>query len=155
MESIFEGGERGQEPFCHLLGHYAFTILTVLCNFKVCNMVTWKIYCKIITLVSLVNVHPLISYIFFPFVMRTFTIYSLCACNCHAQSLSCVQLFCDPMDCSLPGSSVYGIPQAKILEWVAISSSRGSSQPRDQIHVSCITWTGRWVPFTTVPLSLP
>ena len=68
--------------------------------------------------------------------MRTFRIYSLCACNCHAQSLSCVQLFCDPMDCSLPGSSVYGIPQAKILEWVAISSSRGSSQPRDQIHVS-------------------
>ena len=38
---------------------------------------------------------------------------------------------CDPMDCSLPGSSVHGISQARILEWVAISSSRGSSQPRD------------------------
>ena len=40
---------------------------------------------------------------------------------------------CDPMDCSPPGSSVHGVLQAKILEWVAISSSRGSSWPRDQI----------------------
>ena len=38
---------------------------------------------------------------------------------------------CIPMDCSPPGSSVHGISQARILEWVAISSSRGSSQPRD------------------------
>ena len=43
----------------------------------------------------------------------------------------------NPMDCSLPGSSVHGISQARILEWVAISSSRGSSQPKDQTHVSC------------------
>ena len=45
---------------------------------------------------------------------------------------------CDPMDCSPPGSSVYGILQARILEWVAISFSRGSSQPRDQTLVSHI-----------------
>ena len=38
---------------------------------------------------------------------------------------------CDHVDCSLPGSSVHGISQARILEWVAISFSRGSSQPRD------------------------
>ena len=38
---------------------------------------------------------------------------------------------CDPMDCSLPGSSVHGIFQAIVLEWIAISFSRGSSQPRD------------------------
>ena len=43
---------------------------------------------------------------------------------------------CDPMDCSLPGSSVHGILQARILEWVAISFSRGSSQHRDQTRVS-------------------
>ena len=42
------------------------------------------------------------------------------------------------MDCSLPGSSVHGISQASILEWVTISFSRGSSQPRDQIQVSSI-----------------
>ena len=43
----------------------------------------------------------------------------------------------DPMDCSLPGSSVHGIFQARVLEWVAMPSSRGSSRPRDQTHVSC------------------
>ena len=50
---------------------------------------------------------------------------------------SCLTL-CDPMDCSPPGSSVHGIFQAWILEWVAISFSRGSSQHRDQTQVSCI-----------------
>ena len=44
---------------------------------------------------------------------------------------------CDHTDCSLPGSSVHGILQAKIREWVALSLSRGSSQPRDQSRVSC------------------
>ena len=45
---------------------------------------------------------------------------------------------CDPMDCSLPGSSIRGILHARVLEWVAISFSRRSSQPRDQTQVSCI-----------------
>jgi len=43
------------------------------------------------------------------------------------------------MDCNMPGSSVHAILQARILEWVAMPSSRGSSQSRDQTHVSCIT----------------
>ena len=51
--------------------------------------------------------------------------------------LSHVRL-CDPMDCSLPVSSLHGILQARVLEWVAISFSRGSSWPRDQIQVSHI-----------------
>ena len=45
---------------------------------------------------------------------------------------------CGPMDCSLPGSSVHGIFQARILVWIATSFSRGSSPPRDQTQVSCI-----------------
>jgi len=45
---------------------------------------------------------------------------------------------CDATDCGPPGSSVHVVSQARILEWVAISSSRASSQPRDQIHISCI-----------------
>ena len=45
---------------------------------------------------------------------------------------------CNPLDCSLPGSSVHGILQARILEWVAISFSRGSSRPRDRTRVSHI-----------------
>ena len=55
----------------------------------------------------------------------------------------------DCMDCSLPGSSIHGFFQARVLEWVAISFSRGSSQPRDRTQVSCIAgrsftiWTPR------------
>ena len=54
----------------------------------------------------------------------------------RAQRLSCVQL-CDLMDCSLPGSSVHGILQARTLEWVAISFSRGFSQFWDRTHITC------------------
>ena len=56
----------------------------------------------------------------------------------HAKLLQSCPTLCDPMDCSLPGSSVHGILQARILEWVAIPISRGSSLPRDQAWVSCI-----------------
>ena len=49
-----------------------------------------------------------------------------------AKSLQSCLTLCDPMDCSPPGSSVHGILQARILEWVAMPSSRGSSKPRDQ-----------------------
>ena len=45
---------------------------------------------------------------------------------------------CSPMDCSPPGSSVHGIFQANLLEWIAISFSRGYSRPRDRTRVSCI-----------------
>ena len=51
---------------------------------------------------------------------------------CKHESVSqSVKSDCEPMDCSQPGSSVHGILQARILEWIAISYSRGSSQPRD------------------------
>ena len=53
----------------------------------------------------------------------------------HAQSCP---TFSNPMDCSPPSSSVRGISQARILEWVAISFSKRSSWPRDQTHISCI-----------------
>ena len=60
--------------------------------------------------------------------------------NCYPvcmRAQSCPTL-CNPMECSLPVSSVHGISQGRILEWVAISFSRISSQPRDQTQVSCI-----------------
>ena len=47
-------------------------------------------------------------------------------------------ILCDPMDCSLPGSSLHGILQARVLEWVTVSFSTGSSRPRDRTRVSCI-----------------
>ena len=69
------------------------------------------------------------------------TIY-VCAC-----ARSCLT-HCDPVDClscSPPDSSVHGILQTRILEWVAISYSRGSFPPRDRTHVCCLSCTGRQV----------
>ena len=65
-------------------------------------------------------------------------------CVCTKLLQSCLTL-CDPIDCSLPGSTVHGILQARILEWVAMPYFRGSSQPRDQTHVSYVSWTGNWI----------
>ena len=58
-------------------------------------------------------------------------------CVCVFVTQSCPTL-CDPIDCSPPGSSVYGILQARIVEWVIFSYSGGSFQPRDWTQVSCI-----------------
>ena len=52
---------------------------------------------------------------------------------------------CNPMDYSLPDSSIHGIFQARILEWVTISYSRGSSQHMDQTQVSCVSYIDRWI----------
>ena len=60
-------------------------------------------------------------------------------------SPSRVQLSATPMDHSPPGSSVHGILQARILEWVAMPSSRGFSRPRDRTIVSSISSTGMWI----------
>ena len=57
---------------------------------------------------------------------------------------SCLTL-CYPVEYSPPGSSVHGIFQARILEWVVISFSRGSFQLRVQTHVSCISCIGKWI----------
>ena len=61
----------------------------------------------------------------------------VCVCVCVCESLSRVWP-CDPRDCSPPGSSVHGILQARILEWAAIFSSRGSSRSGDRTHVSTL-----------------
>ena len=61
----------------------------------------------------------------------------------HAKLLHSCPTLCDPMDYSPPGSSVYGIFQARILEWVATLSSRGSSWPRDWTVISFVSCIGR------------
>ena len=63
----------------------------------------------------------------------------------HAKSLQSCLTLCNPISCILPGSSIYGILQARILEWVAFPFSRGFSQPRDRTHVSYVSCMGRWV----------
>ena len=81
---------------------------------------------------------------------------------------SCLTL-CHPMDCELPFSSVHGISQVRILEWVAISYSRCSSWPKDQTHISvspplasifftkCPIWEALWVlwHYVSVPQPTP
>ena len=65
---------------------------------------------------------------------------------------------CDPMDCILPDSSLHGMLQARILEWVAVSFSRGPSRPRDRTQVSCVAGrfftnrATREAPMIVVPL---
>ena len=61
-----------------------------------------------------------------------------CECEHEREVAQTCPTLCDPMDCSLPGSSVHGIFQAMVLEWIAISFSKGSSQPRDRTRVSRI-----------------
>ena len=63
----------------------------------------------------------------------------MCVC---AKSLQLCLTLCDPMDCSQKGSSAHRILQARILEWVAMPSTRGSSQPRDQTRVSYVSFIG-------------
>ena len=79
----------------------------------------------------------------------------VCVCTCTClDTQSCPTPFYNPLDYSLPGSPVHGIFQARILAWVAIAFSRGSSQPRDQACVSRISWiTGRFL--TTEPPGKP
>ena len=67
-------------------------------------------------------------------------IFPILSCLLYAQL---PLTLCDPIDWSPPGSSVHGIFQARISEWVTISSSQGSSRPRDRTHTSCISYISR------------
>ena len=95
---------------------------------------------KRISITCLFNMYCLHIFIFASIV--TFIIL----CICYVLSHSVMSYLCDPMYCSPLGSSVHGIFPARILEWVAISSSRGSFQPKGQIWIS---WIGRQI--TTEP----
>ena len=93
---------------------------TSLFSISLCHQFLWLLPHK-----------PLSKAIHVPFQSLVSPLISCCCCSVIP---SCLTLG-DPMDCSLPGPSIHGILQARILEWVAMPSSRGSS--RDQIQVSC------------------
>ena len=99
---------------------------------------------------------PITNYRFLMLGQATNTLYQwtrLCMCM-RAKSLQSFPTLCNPMDYSLSGSSVHGILQVRILEWVVMPSSRGSSQPRDRTHTSCpLHWQEDSSP--QVPLGKP
>ena len=73
------------------------------------------------------------------------SLWHVCMC---AKSLQSYLILCDPVDCSPPGSSVHGILQGRILEWVAMTSSKESSQPRDRTRVSLLHWQAGSLPLS-------
>ena len=74
---------------------------------------------------------------------------SMCIC---VKSLPSCPTICDPMDYSPPGFSAHGILRARLLEWVVMPSSRGSSQPRDRTHISCLLhWQASSLPLPEKP----
>ena len=95
--------------------------------------------------VSRVKLTPVISlYWVFPFDLESGFSFDLCSVFVFSVAHSCLTL-CNPMDYSPWGSSVHGISQARTLEWVAISFSRGSSWSRDWTCISCISFIGRQI----------
>ena len=105
-----------------------------------------------------ISTHCVLSYPFCTLVIRCsshltqecstgepFAASTVCSHEVRAKLLQSCPAFCNPKDCIQPGSSVHGLFQARILEWVAMPSSRESSRPRDWTCVSYISCIGRWV----------
>ena len=78
--------------------------------------------------------------------------WDICGVCVHAKSLQSCLTLCSLLECSPPGSSFHGILHARILEWIAIPSSKGSSPPRDWTQVRKILWRRKWQP---TPVLLP
>ena len=87
----------------------------------------------------------------FSFIFRVCVCVCVCACAC---AKSCAAL-CNSLDCTLPGSSVHGIFQVTIQEWVATSCSKGSSWSRDWTHVSSISCISRQFLYHHTTLEVP
>ena len=81
--------------------------------------------------------------------------YFTCLYLTAAKSFQSCPILCDPMDCTPPDSSVHGICHAGILQWVAVPSFRGSSQPRDQTPGSYVSCIGRQVLYHQCHLGSP
>ena len=89
---------------------------------------------------------PLITHLGITGIINSFAVSSnewLEVVGMYAQITQSCPTLCNPVNPNPPGSSVHGIFQARLLEWVAISYSRISSQPRDRTHTSCISCIGR------------
>ena len=111
-------------------------------------IVSWKVWCHLNCVVSRGSKGPCLCYSSLIWLLRPVNSFRWQHLCCHFSSaldpvavvlsLSCVWLFCHPMECSPPGSSAHAIFQARILEWVAMSFSRQPFWPRDWTQVSSI-----------------
>ena len=110
----------------------------IMLSFLLFAKMSLKLSLKFVSLFS-----HLVNFIFLLLMNMQSCISYIIMAGCSVAQ-SCLTL-CDPMDCSLPGFSVHGISQARVLKWAALSSSRGSSWPRDQTCVSCVSCTGRQI----------
>ena len=103
-----------------------------------CHLTLSRVPCRGPTFLS-THLLPLCS---FPAIVSSTTVT---VCVCVFSPFSCVQLFADPWTVAHQAPLVHGICQARILEWVAISFSRGSSRPRDWIRLSSVSCIGRQI----------
>ena len=87
---------------------------------------------------ALTQLFELAVYLFLEFLLMNRLPIGIYFCPVRVLVAQSCPILSNPMDCSPPGSSDHGISPTRILGWVAISSSRGSSQPRDQTWISCI-----------------
>ena len=122
----------------HSLSKGSFLLLYIL---WVRNKVWWHISITVIYrvfILTALKIPCLLIHLSLPTYPHNhwFLIFSMC----FTKSLRSCATLGNPMDCSPPGFSVHGILQARILEWVAMPSSRGSSWPRDWTHVSYVPW---------------
>ena len=99
-----------------------------------CSITTFSLPKSVVSLF-----HRYVLVYFLPHSGKDTLCLSLCVCS---YLVGRVPLFYNPINCSPPGSSVHGISQERILDWVAISFSRGSAGPRDQTRISCISCFG-------------
>ena len=106
-------------------------------NVQIRNQQIHRLLCYLLSQLFIKNFPILLSYSW----QRLYT-FKVCV---RAKPLQSCPTLCDPMDCSPPGSSVHGTLQARILEGVAMPSSRASSWPRDLTHVFCVSCTSRWI----------
>ena len=113
--------------YSDLVNYFILVNLRITQELLVCHMKPWSFWVSFLFKVS-----------------NSVTIHSpVCVCV-YMCAQSCLTL-CDSMDCSLPWSTVHGVLQARILEWVALPFSRGTSWPRDWTCVSYVSCIGRWV----------
>ena len=149
--ALYEGREQSEENSrtisSELLSFPGFSPMYILLNFhlikkKNFSFSQWETSLKTSPIWNRVIMRSMLNGMILE--QRKSTIIMV-TCMCAKSFQSCPTL-CNAMDyCSMPGSSIHEILQTRILEWVAMPSSRGSFQPRDQTHVSYVSCTGRQV----------